>query len=90
MSDSLADQGDALLAALTGAIDKGRTVEYEAGHPSHREPGDVTLEPGERYVDDLQGHGSYLAAGRPSDSLEAAFADALGMTMPARLKPIGR
>ena len=100
-ADSLATQGDQLaaqwehdadplVAALTGAINHNRTVEYASDHPSHRGANDVTLEPGERYTDDMQGHGSHLVTSRPGDSLEAGLADALGLTMPTKLKPIGR
>ena len=76
MSDSLADQGDALLAALTGAVSKGYHVEYE------RDDRAAEPEPGvhEAAVDPLQGRAQIWAAGKPSGGdLEGQLYEALNL-----------
>ena len=76
MSDSLADQGDALLAALTGAVGKGYHVEYE------RDDRAVEPEPGvhEAAVDPLQGRAQIWTGGKPSGGdLEGQLHEALGL-----------
>ena len=84
MSDSLANQDAALIAALTGAVSKGwhREVERPHGQPA----GEVIEGPA---VDPLQGHGQLWVSGKPSgDDLAGQLSAALGLAPSMRLRRV--